>query len=184
MELLDLHSAVGSVVKPVQFKGIPRFFDISGLLAAPFIFKKVIKALVRLIAERNPTKICALDARGFLLGAPVAIELGLPLVMIRKTGKLPGECLMTVFDKEYESGDVFEMQCGAITPTDVVVVIDDVLATGGSMKGAFDLIRKSHASSILGVCLMDLYLAGSREFLDKNRIEVVSLLDVRKWQYS
>jgi adenine phosphoribosyltransferase len=181
MELLDLHSDVWNAVKPVPFKGISEFFDISGLLKNPKLFQRVINALTDLVSKSKPSKICALDARGFLFGAPIALRLGLPLVMIRKKGKLPGECLMTVFDKEYESGDVLEIQCGAIEPGEVVVVIDDVLATGGSMNGAFELVRRFSPQSVTGVCLMDLYLPNSRDFLTKHNIEVESLLDVRKW---
>lgn len=178
----ELSVQVGHVIKPVPFKGIPEFFDIAGLLANPDLFKKVIDALCLLISDLKPDIICALDARGFLIGAPVSLRLGLPLVMVRKQGRLPGCCLITEFDKEYEKGDSFEIQCGAVKAGDKVVVVDDVLATGGSMKGAFSLIRKSSPASITGVCLMDLYLPGSREFLKANQMEILSLLDVREWK--
>lgn len=177
----ELSVEVGKVIKPVPFKGIPQFFDISGLLASPHVFEKVIDAMGSLVSDLKPDIICALDARGFLIGAPVSLRLGLPLVMVRKQGKLPGTCLITEFDKEYEKGDSFEIQCGAVKPGDKVVVVDDFLATGGSMKGAFSLIRQSSPASITGVCLMDLFLPGSREFLKANQLEILSLLDVRKW---
>ena len=169
-------------IKPIPFKGIPEFFDISGLLSDPILFQKVIDSLCIEVQSRNPTVICALDARGFLLGAPVALQLRVPLVMIRKQGKLPGTCVVTKFDKEYESGDAFEMQCGAVKPGDRVVVIDDVLATGGSMNGAFSLIRQFTPESIVGVCVMDLGLPGSQEYLAKHDLCIVSLLDVSKWK--
>jgi adenine phosphoribosyltransferase len=181
-DLGNLNRQVSRIVKPVPFKGIDAFFDISGLLSRPDLFQLAIDHMCKEIATRNPTVICALDARGFLLGAPISLQLRLPLLMVRKGGKLPGECISTSFNKEYESGDVFEMQAGSITPDDSVVVVDDVIATGGSMLGAYTLIRQMGVTNIMGACMMDLCLPGSREFLDSHGMTVWSLLDVTTWE--
>lgn len=183
-ELEALNRGVSTLVKPVPFKGIKEFFDISGLLAAPEVFQVAIDCMVKRVKHGHPTVICALDARGFLLGAPISLALKIPLVLIRKQGKLPGQCVETTFNKEYESGDVFEIQRDAIQPGDRVVIIDDILATGGSMHGAFQLVKKLGAEYIGGACLMDLRLPGSREFLKTHGINVWSLLDVSTWKNS
>lgn len=178
---MDLSSQVAAVVKPIPFKGIDEFFDISGLLANPQLFKRVIETLSSRIKSLNPDFICALDARGFLIGAPVSLELGIPLVMLRKKGKLPGECFSTVFDKEYEAGDILEVQCGAIPSGSTIVIVDDVLATGGSMKGAYSLVRRFAPKRVIGACLMDLGLPMSAD-LKNHGLEVFSLFDVREWK--
>ncbi len=145
-------------------------------------FTLVTDRMTARIREFRPTVLCALDARGFIFASPLALELGVPLVMIRKAGKLPGECIQRTFDKEYENGDVFEIQCGRIKSSDRVVIIDDILATGGSMRGAWELVAQSSPDSIVGFCVLDLYLPGSREFLTTHNMDVQSLLDVSKWK--
>ncbi len=182
-ELDALNRGVSLLIKPVPFKGIDDFFDISGLLAAPGLFQVVVDGMVKRVSHGQPTVICALDARGFLLGSPIALALKVPLVMIRKHGRLPGKCVHTAFNEEYETGDVFEIQEGAIQPGDRVVVIDDILATGGSMLAAFELVKKLGAGHVGGACLMDLHLPGSREILKTHGINVWSLLDVSTWKH-
>ena len=178
---MDLSSQVAAVVKPIPFKGIEEFFDISGLLVDPGLFKKVIDSLCERVASYNADYICALDARGFLIGTPVSLQLNIPLVMLRKRGKLPGECFHTVFDKEYESGDVLEVQCGAIKRGSTVVIVDDVLATGGSMKAAYSLVTQFQPKRVIGACLMNLGLPMSVTLHDEG-LEVFSLFDVREWK--
>ena len=177
-----LQNQVFQVVKPIRFKGIEQFFDVSGLLKEPVLLEQVLDSLVDVIEERKPTVICALDARGFLFAPSIAVRLHIPLIMIRKAGKLPGECVRIAFDKEYESGDVFEIQKGSILESDRVVIIDDILATGGSMKAAFDLVRSMRPQFVEGVCLIDLNLPGSRDYMRANSINVYSLFDVSDWK--
>ena len=101
--------------------------------------------------------------------------------MIRKKGKLPGLCSSISFDKEYEAGDVLEIQSDAVKNVDRVVIIDDVLATGGSMAAAYGLVRSFGVSEIAGICLMDLNLPGSREIINNKGMKIWSLLDVDSW---
>ena len=177
-----LQDQVFQVVKPIRFKGIDQFFDVSGLLRVPTLLERVLDSLVSVLEKRKPTVICALDARGFLFATPVAIRLHIPLVMIRKAGKLPGDCLKVVFDKEYESGDEFEIQKGVISESDRVVVIDDIIATGGSMRAAFELVKSMRPQFVEGVCLIDLNLPGSRDYMREHSINVYSLFDVSDWK--
>ena len=178
METDELRSEVLKVVKPIPFRGVPEFYDISNILFDPTLFEKVIQSMSKRVSKYSPTVVCALDARGFLFAAPIALRLCLPLVMIRKAGKLPGLCSRRTFDKEYETGDVFEMQCGRIQSSDRVVLIDDLLATGGSMKGAWDLVKESNPSYLVGLCLFDLGLPNSREFLLNNKMTIDSIISL------
>ena len=176
LELEELIQQVRDMTPPIPFRGIPRFFDISALLSKPAVFQATITELSKLVSRFEPDVICALDARGFLLASPVCLSLKIPLVMIRKRGKLPGECICTTFDKEYEAGDVFEMQCGSILPGAKVVILDDILATGGSMRGAMSLVNQFHPASVTGVCLIDIGLPGV-----SNDLNVVSLFNASTW---
>jgi len=178
MECEQLTNKLRNLLLPEPFKGIQRFYDISTLLASPLMFREVIDRLSYIVNEQNPDCICCLDSRGFLFAAPIAYKLGKPLVMIRKKGKLPGKCETVTFEKEYEPTDAFEMQMGSIKDFWKVVVVDDILATGGSMKAAFELIRLQGAENVEGVCLLDLELPGSHELLDQHEIRVTSLLRV------
>lgn len=178
----NLQDEVFRRVKPIPFKSIKEFFDISHLLRDASLLIRVLDRLGDVIEEIKPTVICALDARGFLFATTVATRLGKPLIMIRKAGKLPGECISVQYDKEYESGDVLEIQKGSILESDRVVVIDDILATGGSMSAAFDLIRSCRPQSVVGVCLIDLDLPGSQEFMRDRSINVISLFNVNEWK--
>ena len=181
-ETESLHRDISRVVKPIPFIGIDEFFDISTILARPDLVARVITKMSRLVGQFSPTVICALDARGFIFGAPIALNLHVPLIMVRKVGKLPGMCRQCTFDKEYETGDVFEIQCNRIQLSDRVVIIDDILATGGSMKGAWDLVSQSTPAFVVGVCLLDLGLLGSQEFLSSKGVRVESVLNSSRWK--
>ena len=180
MELEELTKQVMGVIRPVPFKGIERFFDISGILLSPSLFRATLEQLAKLVSSMKPDYICALDSRGFLIGAPLSLMLQVPLVMIRKKGKLPGICHQTTYDKEYESGDVFEIQERAVKSRSRIVIVDDVLATGGSMRAAFSLLERFQPDMLTGVCLMDLGLEVSKT-LKLDGIEVISLFNASEW---
>ena len=181
---VNLGQRVAHSVDIVPFRGIEEFYDISGLLRDPKLFNDVLDAMAKEIRSFSPTLLTALDARGFLLAAPLALKLSLPLVMIRKRGKLPGEVLHTVYDKEYECGDILEIQVGALDPTDRVAVIDDILATGGSMRAAFKLIYDFGVKDVFGFCAIDIQLPGSSECLFSNNVNVTSLFSASQLKSS
>ena len=103
------------------------------------------------LAERNANArinyVVGLDARGFLLAPVVAMRLGAGFVPVRKRGKLPGDCAQASFLKEYGE-DVFEMQRDAIPPGSNVLIVDDLIATGGSAHAAGDLVRQLDAQTV------------------------------------
>lgn len=106
----------------------------------PILSEKIIQHLVSLFKDQKIDKIAGIESRGFLLGYPLAIRLGLPFIMIRKEGKLPYEKVSYAYDLEYGSATI-EMHTDAIKPGDRVLIHDDLLATGGSASAAAELIK-------------------------------------------
>ncbi|PNP46272.1 hypothetical protein TGAMA5MH_02307 [Trichoderma gamsii] len=121
------------------------FVDIMPLFANPEAHATLLSALELQIAEsfgaNKPDVIVGLDARGFLFGPGVALRLGVPFAAVRKQGKLPGPCVTAEYIKEYGK-DLFQMQADAITEGQKVLVVDDIIATGGSAAAAADLVHQ------------------------------------------
>lgn len=120
------------------------FRDIMPLLHDSRIFRKLIDSFVHRYQHQGIDAIAAIDARGFILGAPLAYELGLSLVPIRKKGKLPYTTITQSYDLEYGSAEI-ELHTDAFKPGDKVLVIDDLIATGGTMLAACELIKRAEA---------------------------------------
>ncbi|WP_328685866.1 adenine phosphoribosyltransferase [Streptomyces sp. NBC_00343] len=138
------------------------FKDIAPLLADPQALSLLVDVLSAMCRRRGATKVAGLEARGFLLAAPVAVQCGIGCVPVRKAGKLPGATFRRSYELEYGTAEL-EIQQDAFAPEDRVVVIDDVLATGGTAEAAIDLIR-SGGAQVAGVAvLMELtFLAGRK----------------------
>jgi adenine phosphoribosyltransferase len=116
------------------------FYDISPLLGDGPAWREAIQQLAALIAPYKPDMLVGIESRGFLAAAPLAVELGIGFTMIRKRGKLPGTLLGHDYALEYGT-DRVEIQEGAVKPGQRVVVLDDLLATGGTMGAAITLLR-------------------------------------------
>lgn len=121
-------------------KGI-LFKDITPLLANPQAFKAIIDEFATICKNRGITKVVALESRGFIFGAPLAYALGVGFVPIRKRGKLPYKKLSIEFDLEYGK-DIIEIHQDALDKNDKVLLVDDLLATGGTMSAAIKLIEQ------------------------------------------
>jgi adenine phosphoribosyltransferase len=135
------------------------FKDITPLLADGAAFSQVVDALA---AEFAPVdKVAGIEARGFILAAPVATRLGAGFVPIRKKGKLPGVTLAQDYQLEYGTATV-EVLADAFDPADRVLVIDDVLATGGTARATADLIRRAGAQVCGIAVLLELSFLGGR----------------------
>jgi adenine phosphoribosyltransferase len=121
------------------------FVDIMPLFSNPVAHATLLDALTLQIAETftaaKPDVIVGLDARGFLFGPGLALRLGIPFAPVRKQGKLPGPCVTAEYIKEYGK-DLFQMQDDAIKEGQNVLVVDDIIATGGSAKAASDLVAQ------------------------------------------
>jgi adenine phosphoribosyltransferase len=119
--------------------------------------------------------VVALDARGFLFGVPVAQDLSVPFIMCRKAGKLPGKCDAYSYDLEYGTATV-EIQQGAIQPGQKVLLIDDLLATGGTAHAAVELIQRSGGIVTEAVFITELGFLDGRKRLEALGIPVRSLV--------
>ncbi|ANW21092.1 adenine phosphoribosyltransferase [Streptomyces clavuligerus] len=141
------------------------FKDITPLLADPEAFSVLTEALAEVCVRHGATKVVGLEARGFILGAPVAVRAGLGFIPIRKAGKLPGATLSQAYALEYGTAEI-EVHAEDLTPDDRVMVIDDVLATGGTAAAAMELIRRGGADVAGLAVLMELGFLGGRARLE------------------
>ena len=116
------------------------FRDITPLLLDPAAFEAALAALSHYVAGRAPDAIVGIESRGFLFGAPIAARLGLPFVPVRKPGKLPAAHMSVEYALEYGSGQL-DIHSDALTRGQSVVVVDDLLATGGTAVGACKLVE-------------------------------------------
>ncbi|GAA1894952.1 adenine phosphoribosyltransferase [Streptomyces sodiiphilus] len=136
------------------------FKDITPLLADPAAFSALTEALAELCRKHGATKVVGLEARGFILAAPAAERAGLGFIPVRKAGKLPGATLSQAYDLEYGSAEI-EIHAEDLSADDRVLVIDDVLATGGTAEASLRLIRRAGAQVVgLAVLLEIGFLAG------------------------
>ena len=131
------------------------FRDITPLLANPRVFRVLIDQFVHRYFDLRPDAIAGLDARGFIIGSVVAYELGVGFVPIRKKGKLPFTTVEETYELEYGSATV-EMHIDAVKPGDRVLLIDDLIATGGTMLAGKKLLERLGAVVIEGAAIVDL----------------------------
>ncbi|NIF23348.1 adenine phosphoribosyltransferase [Candidatus Pantoea multigeneris] len=118
------------------------FRDVTSLLEDPVAYAATIALLVERYRDKGITKVVGTEARGFLFGAPVALGLGVGFVPVRKPGKLPRETFQEQYQLEYGT-DALELHKDAIVPGDVVLMVDDLLATGGTIEATVKLIRRA-----------------------------------------
>ena len=153
-------------------KGIV-FRDITPLLGDKRIFAEVVDLMSRAWSDNPPDLIAAIEARGFIPGAAMAVKLGAGFVPIRKTGKLPWTTVMESYDLEYGT-DSLEVHSDAIQPGQSVLIVDDVLATGGTASAAVRLMRKLGAAVIGVQVLIELsYLEGRQRLGDINLVSEI-----------
>ncbi|NQW12204.1 MAG: adenine phosphoribosyltransferase [Alphaproteobacteria bacterium] len=141
------------------------FYDISTLLAHPKAWRATVDQLAEVVRPFKPDVLAGIESRGFLTAAPLALELGLGFLMVRKKGKLPGATVPFTYDLEYGT-DTVEIQEGALGPGQRVVILDDLLATGGTLNASVQLLRKVGAEVTGGACIMELTFLGGRSKID------------------
>ena len=165
------------VVPDFPIKGI-QFQDISTLLKNPVCLRTMRDEITAMYKDKGITKVVGLEGRGFPLGSIVAAELGAGFVMARKSGKLPGEVVEQEFKKEYGL-DKICMTKDSITTGDVVLIHDDLLATGGSMKAAYDLVNSFHPKKIFINFIIELTIEGlhGRDVFDSDT-EITALITI------
>ena len=142
------------------------FKDITPLLADPEGFKGVVDALAAPYRDSGVTKVVGSEARGFLFGAPVALELGAGFVPARKPGKLPRETISQEYDLEYGTAEL-HIHKDAIKPGEKVLLVDDLIATGGTMVAQVKLVEQLGAELVGIACLTELEFFDPRGILAK-----------------
>lgn len=141
------------------------FYDISTLLAHPEAWRTTVERLSETVSPYKPDLLVGIESRGFLTAAPLALTMGLGFAMLRKKGKLPGETRSYTYDLEYGQ-DTLEIQADAIEPGQRVVVMDDLLATGGTMAASIKLLRSVGADVAAVACIIELNFLQGRQKLD------------------
>lgn len=128
------------------------FYDVTGALMRPAAFKYIIEKSVRLYAGKKLDAIAAIESRGFLFAAPLAERLGLPLILIRKKGKLPGAVYRCAYSLEYGTAEI-EVHKSDVQSGQQVLVVDDLIATGGTLGAARNLLEQggAYAAEFFGI---------------------------------
>jgi len=152
-----------------------QYKDISTLFLKPEIINEIILESVVLLQPYNVQIIAGIESRGFLLGAAIAAKMQIPFVMIRKAGKLPAKTYSETYDLEYGTATL-EMHCDAIESGRRVAVIDDVLATGGTLSAASNLIKMAGSDPIVACLIAELGFLNGRNKLESAGTEVISLV--------
>ncbi|HEX7388897.1 MAG TPA: adenine phosphoribosyltransferase [Acidiphilium sp.] len=155
-----------------HIRGIPDFpkpgilfYDISTLLRNADAWQVAMGRLANLVRAYHPDVLAGVESRGFILAAPLALKLGCGFIMLRKRGKLPGEIVGLDYALEYGT-DRIEIQADAIQPGQRVVVVDDLLATGGTMAAGIALLKKVGAEVPAAASLIELEFLKGRDRLD------------------
>ncbi|MEM7650531.1 MAG: adenine phosphoribosyltransferase [Pseudomonadota bacterium] len=140
------------------------FYDIATLLAHPSAWREAIAQMRDIAEDYQPDMLMGIESRGFLMAAPLALEMGCGFGMVRKAGKLPGEILSHKYSLEYGE-DVIEIQPDLIQEGTKVALVDDLLATGGTMQAAEALLTNAGAEIVVNLCLIELEGLGGRDKL-------------------
>lgn len=155
-----------------HIRGIPDFpkpgilfYDISTLLRHGPAWKAAMARLADIIRPHKPDLLAGIESRGFLVAAPLALELGLGFIMLRKPRKLPGLTIGLNYALEYGT-DRIEMQADAVEKGQRVVILDDLLATGGTMAAGISLLRQAGAEVPCAAALIELTFLEGRKRLD------------------
>jgi len=170
--MTDTPSQSAPIDLKAHIRGIPDFpkpgilfYDISTLLKNGPAWHEAMRRMAAIIRPHRPTLLAGIESRGFLVAAPLALELGLGFIMLRKPRKLPGLTIGLNYALEYGT-DRIEMQADALSPGDRVVVLDDLLATGGTLAAGISLLRQAGAEIPCAATLIELTFLQGRKRLD------------------
>ena len=172
MSIENLKKSVRNIpdfpIPGIQFK------DVTTLFKGAENLKELSAELIDRYKNRGITKVVGIESRGFIMGPIMALELGAGFVPIRKPGKLPAETIEESYEKEYGT-DTIQIHKDALSPDDVVLIHDDLLATGGTMLAAYNLVRKMGVKKIYVNFLIELEDLKARQFFPAD-VEVDALI--------
>lgn len=162
---------IAAVTPYYKFKGIPRFYDINGFTMHPNIFQLVVDTFAARYAGKNITSIGGFDARGFVIGPPIALALKIPFFMLRKPGKQPNTISSSAYNVEYGTRSGMSIPRGhpldkdepskkstVVKPGDRVLLIDDLVATGGTLSSGIELVHAMGGEVVECACVVELKL--------------------------
>jgi len=176
LSLEELESHIRNIpdfpIKGVIFK------DITTLLTHPGALNDAVEHLKRACEVFEYDAVAAIESRGFIFGSVLAAKLDLPLVLIRKPGKLPGETVSEEYSLEYGTNTV-EMHRDSLPSGSRVLIVDDLIATGGSAMAAVNLLRRDGCTVAGAAFVVDLSFLGGSDRLSENGIACASLIEVK-----
>lgn len=170
---MDLAAAIRTI--PDYPKPGIMFRDITTLLGDARAFRRAVDELVQPFAGRKIDKVAGIEARGFILGGAVAHQLSAGFVPVRKKGKLPAETLRQTYALEYGTDEV-EIHTDALTAGDAVLLVDDLIATGGTAGAAIALLRRAGAEIVGAAFVIDLPDLGGASRIEADGVPVRSLI--------
>lgn len=150
------------------------FYDVTTLFKSPTALQELSDTLYEMYKDKSITKVVGIESRGFIMGPILATRLGAGFVPIRKPGKLPAETIEESYDKEYGK-DTVQIHKDAIQPVDVVLLHDDLLATGGTMQAACNLVKKMNPQKVYVNFIIELKELHGKDVFSKD-IDVESVL--------
>ena len=150
------------------------FYDVTTLFKDPAALREAVNILYEMYKDKGITKVAGIESRGFILGSILAEKLGAGFVMVRKPGKLPAEVMEISYEKEYGT-DTIQMHKDSINENDVVLLHDDLLATGGTMAAACKMVKQMNPKKIYVNFLIELTALQGKKVFDKD-IELDSVL--------
>lgn len=149
------------------------FKDITTLLKEGPAFRQAVDGLIERIGKRQVDVVVGMESRGFIFGAPIAYKLGVGFVPVRKLGKLPADVVSVEYELEYGSATL-EMHQDAIKPGQKVLIVDDLLATGGTVAGTIELVKQLHGEIVAVAFLIELAFLKGRDRLKGH--EIITLI--------
>lgn len=158
-------------ISGIQFK------DITTALARPECLVWMRDEIVRRYKDLGITQVVGIESRGFILAPAIAMEIGAGFVPIRKHNKLPAEKVSVTYAKEY-GDDTIQIHKDALSPNDVVLIHDDILATGGSMEAAINLVKKLGVKKIYVNCIIELDGLNGRKYLERKAYDLDCLFSI------
>ena len=175
--MTDLENELRASIRTIKDYPKPGilFRDITTLLGAPRAFRRAIDELVHPYAGLSVSKVAGIEARGFILGGAMAHQLSAGFVPIRKKGKLPHDTVRVAYSLEY-GVDEMEMHRDAVAEGESVILVDDLIATGGTAEGAVKLLRQMGANIVAACFVIDLPDLGGRKKLEDLGVQVRTLI--------
>ncbi|MCL1868251.1 MAG: adenine phosphoribosyltransferase [Paludibacter sp.] len=172
MSIEKLRNSVRNIpdfpIEGIQFK------DVTTLFKSAENLREITDILTKMYADKGITKVVGIESRGFIMGPIMAVELGAGFVPVRKPGKLPADVFEEKYEKEYGT-DAIQIHKDALSPDDVVLIHDDLLATGGTMIAAYNLVKKIGVKKVYINFLIELEDMKGRELFAKD-VEVETLI--------